>query len=110
VNSGAVLTVVAVVLALIVAGLVRLVTVLDSAELALRRLTTEVRAARKALDAAGDLAAAVEHDATLGRAAFERLEALKRPAAAEPGGAGPVSLPFRPGPAPHRDEPGQAGQ
>ncbi len=77
-TSGAVLTVVAVVLALMIAGLFRLVAVLDSAELALRRLAGDVRAARKAVAAAGELAAAVERDAVHGRAAFDRLEELKR--------------------------------
>jgi len=100
VSSGAVLTVVAVVLAVVIAGLFRLLAVLDSAELALRRLAADVRAARKAVGAAGDLAATLERDAALGQAAFDRLETLKRPASPEPGGAGPASLPFRPGPSP----------
>ena len=104
-TTGAVLTVVAVVLALIVAGLFRLVAVLDSAELVLRRLVTEVRAARKAVAAAGDLVAVVERDADLGRAAFDRLEALKRPVRPTPNGARPVSLPLRPGPSPGREGP-----
>jgi|GEM_PF-4091128 len=77
-SSGAVLTVVAVVLAVVIAGLFRLVAVLDSAELALRRLAGDVRAARKRLAAAGELAAAVERDAERGRAAFDRLEKLKQ--------------------------------
>jgi hypothetical protein len=76
-GSGAVLTVVALILAVVIAGLFRLVAVLDSAELTLRRLVADVRAARKAVDAAGALAAAVERDATQGRAALDRLEALK---------------------------------
>ena len=77
-STGVVLTVVAVVLALVVAGLFRLVAVLDSAELRLRRLVAEVRGARKALRTAGELAVAVEHDAAQGRAALGRLEDLKR--------------------------------
>ena len=77
-SSAAVLTVVAVILAVLIAGLFRLVAVLDSAELALRRLAGEVRAARRAVDTAGALAAAVERDAAEGRAGLDRLEALKR--------------------------------
>jgi len=77
-TSGAVLTAVAVVLALMIAGLFRLVAVLDSAELALRRLAGDVRAARRAVAAAGELAAAVERDAAHGREALARLEELKR--------------------------------
>ena len=96
-SSGAVLTVVAVVLAVLIAGLFRLLAVLDSAELGLRRVAADVRAARKAVDAAGDLAAEVERDATLGRAALDRLDALKRPVPPNAGGAGPVALPQRPG-------------
>ena len=69
-RAGAVLTVVALILALIIAGLFRLVSVLDSAELTLRRLVGEVRATGKAVKAAGDLAAAVERDAASGRAAL----------------------------------------
>jgi uncharacterized protein (UPF0333 family) len=76
--SGTGLAVVAVVLALVIAGLFRLITVLDSAELTLRRLVAEVRAARKAVAAAGELAAAVERDAARGRAALHRLERLKQ--------------------------------
>ena len=87
-RAGAVLTVVALILALIIAGLFRLVAVLDSAELTLRRLVGEVRATGKAVKAAGDLAAAVERDAASGRAALDRLEALKRP-----GGAPPAARP-----------------
>jgi hypothetical protein len=107
VSSGAVLTVVAVALAVLIAGLFRLLAVLDSAELGLRRLAADVRAARKAVGVAGDLAAEVERDATLGRAALDRLEGLKRPAPPA-GGAGPMSLPERPGPAPQ--EGGRAGR
>jgi hypothetical protein len=77
-SSGALLAVVAVVLAVVIAWLFHLVAVLDSAELALRRLAGDVRAARKGLAAAGELAAAVERDAERGRAAFDRLETLKR--------------------------------
>jgi hypothetical protein len=99
VSSGGVLALVAVVLAVVLAGLFRLVGVLDSAELALRRLAAELRAARKAVAAAGELAAAVERDAAQGQAAFDRLAELKHPPSG-PGdrGAGPVSLPQRPGP------------
>ena len=99
-TTGAVLGLVALVLALIIAGLFRLVAVLDSAELALRRLAAELREARKAVVAAGELAATVERDAARGQVAFDRLAELKRPAPAPgPGdrGAGPVSLPRRPG-------------
>jgi len=99
-SSGAALTVVAVVLAVMIAGLFRLRAVLDGAELSLRRLAADVRAARKAVGAAGDLAAALERDACAGRAAFDRLEALKRPAPPDPGGTGPVALPQRPAPSP----------
>jgi hypothetical protein len=104
-STGAVLTVVALILALLIAGLFRLVAVLDSAELTLRRLVAGVRAARKAVEAAGELAAAVERDATSGQAALDRLDALKRsrsrPRGPDDGsGAGPVSLPLRPGPSP----------
>jgi len=98
VRAGAVLTVVALILALIIAGLFRLVSVLDSAEMTLRRLVGEVRATGKAVKAAGDLAAAVERDAASGRAALDRLEALKRPDPGTAGPAGPVALPRRPGP------------
>ncbi len=77
-SSGAVLVAVAVALAVMIALLFRLVAVLDSAELALRRLAGDVRAARTGAAAAGELAAAVERDADRGRAAFDRLEALKR--------------------------------
>jgi ABC-type transporter Mla subunit MlaD len=96
-SSGAALSLVAVVLAVLIAGLFRLRTVLDSAELTLRRLAADVRAARRAVTTAGDLAATLEADAARGQAALDRLEALKRPVAPEPGGAGPVSLPRRPG-------------
>jgi hypothetical protein len=103
VSNGALLALVALALALVIAGLFRLVAVLDSAELTLRRLVAGVRAARRAVEAAGELAAAVEHDATSGQAALARLEALKRSRSgsnglADQNGAGPVSLPLRPGP------------
>jgi hypothetical protein len=78
VSSGAVLTVVALSLALIILGLFRLVGVLDSAELSLRRLAAGVRAARKDIDAASELAAAVERDAARGHAVLDRLEDLKK--------------------------------
>ena len=104
-SSGAVLTAVAVVLAVIIAGLFRLRAGLDSAELALRRLAGELRAARKALGVAGDLMATLARDADAGRAAFDRLEALKRPAAPDGGGVGPVALPERPGPSLPRRRP-----
>jgi hypothetical protein len=77
-SSGAVLTVVAVVLAIVIALLFRLVSVLDSAELSMRRLAAGVRATRKAMAEAGDLAAAVERDAGLSQEALARLAALKR--------------------------------
>jgi len=77
-SSGVGLTLVAVVLALAIAGLFRLVGVLDTAELALRRLAGEVRAARKTVASAGELAAAVERDTASGHAALHRLEELKK--------------------------------
>lgn len=75
--NGVVLTVVAVVLAVVIALLFRLVGVLDSTELSLRRLAAEVRAARKTIVEAGDLAAAVERDAGRSREALDRLQQLK---------------------------------
>ena len=78
-SEGAVLGLVALTLALIAASLFRLAAVLDSAELTLRRLVAGVWAARRAVDAARELATAVERDATTGRAALDRLEQLKRP-------------------------------
>lgn len=99
-SSGAVLSLVAVVLAVLIAGLFRLRAVLDSAELSLRRLAADLRASRKAITTAGDLGAALEADAARGQAALDRLEALKRPVPPESGGAGPVTLPRRPGPSP----------
>jgi hypothetical protein len=77
-SDGIVLTVVALVLALVIARLFRLVGVLDSTELALRRLAGDVRAARKTMATAGELAASVERDATSGQAALDRLGELKR--------------------------------
>lgn len=77
-STGLALTLVATALAVVIAGLFRLVTVLDSVELRLRRLVAEVRAARKAVAAAGELATAVERDAGGGQAALGRLQTLKR--------------------------------
>ena len=77
-STGAVLVVVALALALVIAGLFRLVGILDSAELTLRRLVAEIRASRKAVGAAGEFASAVERDAARGQAALEGLEELKR--------------------------------
>jgi hypothetical protein len=77
-SSGAVLTVVAIALAIVIALLFRLVTVLDSAELSMRRLAAHVRAIRKAMVEAGELAAAVERDAGQSQEALDRLEQLKR--------------------------------
>ena len=99
-TDGAVLGLVALTLALIIAGLFRLATVLDDAELALRRLVAGVWAARRAVAEAGELAAAVERDAASGQAALDRLADLKRGRPRQPGGTGPVSLPLRPGPSP----------
>jgi hypothetical protein len=77
-STGLALTLVALALALVIGGLFRLVGVLDSGELRLRRLVAGLRATRKELNTAGDLAAAVERDATSGRAALDQLENLKR--------------------------------
>ncbi len=77
-SSGAVLTVVAVSLALVILGLFRLLRVLDSAELALRRLAAGVRSTRKDVAAASKLAAAVKRDTVRSQAALARLEDLKR--------------------------------
>jgi hypothetical protein len=101
-SDGAVLGLVALTLALIIAGLFRLAAVLDDAELALRRLVAGVWAARRAVAAAGELGAAIERDAASGQAALDRLAALKRGRSRDPGGAGPVSLPLRPGRSPLR--------
>jgi hypothetical protein len=78
VSSGAVLTMVAVALALVIVGLFRLLRALDSAELTLRRLAAGIRATRKDLGVASELAASVERDAVRGQAALDRLEDLKR--------------------------------
>jgi hypothetical protein len=77
-STGVVLTVVALALALVIAGLFRLLGVLDKAELTLRRLVAEIRATRKDVGAAGELAATVERDAVQGQAALGQLEDLKR--------------------------------
>lgn len=74
----AVLTIVAAALALVVLGLFRLRRTLDSAELTLRRLAGGIRATRKELGVAGDLASSVERDAVRGQAALDRLTDLKR--------------------------------
>ena len=77
-STGLVLTLVAVALALVIAGLFRFLGLLDSAELTLRRLVAEIRSTRRDVAAAGELAAAVERDAVHGQAALGRLEDLKR--------------------------------
>ncbi len=77
-SSGAVLTMVAVALALVILGLLRLLRALDSAELTLRRLAAGIRATRKDLRVAGELAASVERDAVRGQAGLDRLDDLKR--------------------------------
>jgi outer membrane murein-binding lipoprotein Lpp len=77
-SSGVTLTLVALALALVIAGLFRLAKILDSAELTLRRLVAGIRATRKDVGAAGELAAAVERDAAQGQAALDQLEGLKR--------------------------------
>ena len=77
-SSGAVLMLVAVALALVILGLLRLLRALDSAELTLRRLAAEIRATRKDLRVASELAAAVERDAVRGQAGLDRLDDLKR--------------------------------
>lgn len=77
-SSAAVLTMVALALALIILALFRLRRVLDSAELSLRRLAAGIRDTRRDVQAAGELASAVERDAAQGQAAFGRLEDLKR--------------------------------
>jgi hypothetical protein len=102
VSDGAVLGLVAVALAVIVAVLFRLVAAVDSAELTLRRLVAGVWSARRTVETAAELAAAVERDASRGRAELDRLQSLKRPRSggdrSRNSGVGPVSLPFRPGP------------
>jgi hypothetical protein len=99
VTNGAVLGVVALLLAVMIAGLFRLVAVLDSAEMTLRQLVAGVRGARRAVEGATELAAAVERDAAGGQEALDRLGQLKRsrPAPSGQNGTGPVSLPLRPG-------------
>ncbi len=77
-SDAVVLALVAMALVLVVAGMFRLLGVLDLAELTLRRLVAEIRATRKTVGAAGELASAVERDATQGQAALDRLEDLKR--------------------------------
>ena len=77
-SSGAVLTVVAVALAIVIALLFRLVTVLNSAELGLRRLAADVRTTRKSVVEAGNLAAEVERDAGRSQEALDRLAQLRR--------------------------------
>ena len=77
-SSGAVLTMVAVALALVILGLLRLLRALDSAELTLRRLAAGVRTTHKDLRVASELAAAVERDAVRGQAGLDRLDDLKR--------------------------------
>ena len=77
-SGGAVLTMVAVALALVILGLLRLLRALDSAELTLRRLAAGIRTTRKDLRVASELAAAVERDAVRGQAGLDRLDDLKR--------------------------------
>jgi hypothetical protein len=77
-STGVVLTMVAVALALVIAGLFRLLGVLDSAELTLRRLAAGIRDTRRHIGAAGELAASVERDAVQGQVELQRLEDLKR--------------------------------
>jgi uncharacterized protein YoxC len=84
VNSGVVLALAVMALALIILGLFRLLRVLDSAELTLRRLAAGIRTTRKDVAAASNLAASVERDAARGQAALDRLEDLKRGRRAEP--------------------------
>lgn len=78
VSRGAVLTLLAVALTLVIVGLFRLQRTLDSVELSLRRLAAGIRATRNDLRVAGQLAASVERDAARGQAALDRLEQLKR--------------------------------
>lgn len=96
----------AVVLALLVAGLARLVAVLDEIELALRRLVTGVRSVRRAVAGATDLATEVGQNVTGGVEALSSLERLKRTGRASSvrvptgEGLGAVSLVIRPHPVP----------
>ena len=99
-SEGAVLGLVALTLALIVAGLFRLFAVLDSSELTLRRLVAEVWAARRAV-------ADRRRAGSRRRARRRQRPGRPRPARSpetgplpEPGRAGPISLPLRPGPSP----------
>jgi hypothetical protein len=71
-STGMALAVVALAVALVIAGLFRLLAVLDSVELSLRRLVAEMRATRKEVRTAGELAAAVERDAARSRAEIGR--------------------------------------
>jgi hypothetical protein len=84
VSSGTVLTVVALGLATVIALLFRLRTVLDSAELGLRRLAGDVRSARKDMTTAGELAAAVARDAGRSQEALDHLRQLRRDPAGPP--------------------------
>jgi hypothetical protein len=77
-SSGAVLTAVALSVALVILGLFLLRRVLDSAELTLRRLAAGIRDTRKHIAAASKLAAAVKRDSVRSQAALGRLEDLKR--------------------------------
>jgi hypothetical protein len=83
-STGVVLTLVALALAVVIAGLFRLRRVLDSAELTLRRLVGGIRATRKDVGTAGELAAAVERDALQGEKTLGQLEDLKRRRQPEP--------------------------
>lgn len=83
-SDGVILTLVAMALALAILGLFRLLGVLDSAELTLRRLAAGVRATRKDVDVAAELATTVERDAACGQAALDRLEDLKRSRSEKP--------------------------
>lgn len=83
-SDGVILTLVAMALALAILGLFRLLGVLDSAELTLRRLAAGVRATRKDVDVAAELATTVERDAARGQAALDRLEDLKRSRSEKP--------------------------
>ena len=77
-TRGAVLGGVALVLAIVIALLFRLRAVLDAAELSLRRLAADVRTARKNVVTAGELAAAVERDASRSQEELDRLRQLRR--------------------------------
>lgn len=73
------LVLVTVALVILVAGLYRLVSVLDQVELALRAMVTSIRALRRALRQAAALAQEVGRDASAGEAALGALEDLKEP-------------------------------